>query len=129
MFVIVILVQPMSPSPCKKSAHLSRSSTMTEHQLYTSFFNYQNNNHSLHSQWSRSSTLLCTPFRKSCEVVCENEESCDFLQNNGKLRKKWPASLEKGYSEPFPLPCGPPPLISCIVHNCVAYILDCGTTM
>ena len=39
------------------------------------------------SKDSRSSALLCTPFRKSCEVVCENEENCDFLQNNGKLRK------------------------------------------
>ena len=48
-------------------------------------------------------------FKKSCgqllarsgSVVCENEENCDFFQNNGKLRKKWRASLEKGYSEPF----------------------------
>ena len=50
-----------------------------------------------------SSALLCTPLRKSCEVVvCENEESCDFFQNtDGKLRKKWRASLEKDYSEPF----------------------------
>ena len=40
--------------------------------------------------------------RKSCEIVRENEESCescDFFVNNEKLRKKWRASLGKGYPE------------------------------
>ena len=39
--------------------------------------------------------------RKSCEIVRENEESCegcDFFLNNEKVRKKWRASLGKGYT-------------------------------
>ena len=45
--------------------------------------------------------------RESCEIVCENEESCesyDFFLDNEKLRKKWRASLGKGYSGTFPMP-------------------------
>ena len=55
---------------------------------------------------------------KSCEIVGENEESCDFFQNKQKLRKKVWSIIGKGLVESLASPITV--LFNYIVgHGCV----------